>query len=136
MHSSTMNWSSFSQMTFAFTVTAPADWQVVSNQPTPEPDPAGLGNATWRFAPTERISSYITALVVGPYHRVDGEYRDGDRSVPLSVYCRASLAPYLDADVILEETCQGFAFFEDAFATTAAKWNQSLRTPFHVTVGQ
>ena len=53
--------------TFAFTVTAPADWQVVSNQPTPEPEPVGLGNATWRFAPTERLSSYITALVAGPY---------------------------------------------------------------------
>ena len=57
--------------TFAFTVTAPADWQVVSNQPTPEPEPVGLGNATWRFAPTERLSSYITALVAGPYHRID-----------------------------------------------------------------
>ena len=29
--------------TFTFTVTAPDDWQVVSNQPTPEPEPAGLG---------------------------------------------------------------------------------------------
>jgi aminopeptidase N len=112
--------------TFAFTVTAPVDWQVVSNQPTPEPEPVGLGNATWRFAPTERISSYITALVVGPYHRVDGEYRDGDRSVPLSVYCRASLAPYLDAEVILEETRQGFAFFERTFDTPYpfAKYDQ------------
>ena len=43
--------------TFTFTVTAPADWQVVSNQPTPEPEPVGLGNATWRFAPTERRPS-------------------------------------------------------------------------------
>jgi aminopeptidase N len=101
--------------TFAFTVTAPADWSVISNQPTPEPEPAGLGNATWRFAPTERLSSYITALVAGPYHRVDGEYRNGDRVVPLALYCRASLAPYLDADVILEETRQGFEFFERVF---------------------
>ncbi|HEX6472827.1 MAG TPA: aminopeptidase N [Streptosporangiaceae bacterium] len=101
--------------TFQFTVTAPADWQVVSNQPTPEPEPAGLGNARWRFAPTERLSSYITALVAGPYHRVDGEYRDGDRVIPLGLYCRASLAPHLDADVILEETRQGFEFFEREF---------------------
>jgi aminopeptidase N len=100
---------------FRFTVTAPSDWQVVSNQPTPEPEPAGLGNATWRFEPTERISSYITALVAGPYHRVDGEYRSGDRVVPLGVFCRASLAQHLDADVILEETRQGFEFFEREF---------------------
>jgi aminopeptidase N len=101
--------------TFTFTVTAPDDWQVVSNQATPEPEPAGFGNATWRFAATERISSYITALVAGPYHRVDSEYRDGDRVIPLSLYCRASLAPYLDSDVILQETRQGFEFFEREF---------------------
>ena len=101
--------------TFAFTVTAPDDWQVVSNQPTPEAEPAGFGNATWRFSPTPRISSYITALVAGPYHRVDSEYRDGDRVIPLALYCRASLAAHLDADVILEETRQGFAFFEREF---------------------
>jgi aminopeptidase N len=101
--------------TFAFTVTAPDDWQVVSNQPTPEPEPAGFGNATWRFGATPRISSYITALVAGPYHRVDSEYRDGDRVIPLALYCRASLAAHLDADVILQETRQGFEFFEREF---------------------
>ena len=101
--------------TFAFTVTAPADWQVVSNQPTPEPEPVGLGNATWRFAPTERLPSYITALVAGPYHRIESEYRDGDRVIPLGLYCRASLAAHLDADEILEETRQGFEFFERIF---------------------
>ena len=112
--------------TFAFTVTAPADWEVVSNQPTPEPEPVGLGNATWTFAPTERLSSYITALVAGPYHRVDGEYRVGDRVVPLGVFCRTSLAAHLDTDTILDETRQGFAFFEEAFdmAYPFAKYDQ------------
>jgi len=101
--------------TFAYTVTAPDDWQVVSNQPSPDPDPGAFGNATWRFPPTERLSSYVTAVVAGPYHRVDAEYRDGDRVIPLGLYCRASLAPHLDADVLFEETRQGFAFFEQAF---------------------
>jgi aminopeptidase N len=101
--------------TFAFTVTAPADWQVVSNTPTPEPEPAGAGTATWRFPTTQRMSCYVTALVAGPYHRVAGEYRSGDRVVPLGVFCRASLAEHLDADVILQETRQGFEFFERVF---------------------
>ena len=101
--------------TFAFTVTAPAGWQVVSNQPTPEPVPAAGATAIWRFPPTERLPSYVTALVAGPYHRVDGEYRDGGRAVPLGVFCRASLAAHLDADVILTETRQGLEFFENAF---------------------
>ena len=47
---------------FTFTDTAPEHWTVVSNSPTPEPTPAGEGTATWAFAPTDRISSYITAL--------------------------------------------------------------------------
>ena len=53
--------------TFQFTVTADAAWAVVSNSPTPEPQAHGDGSATWTFAPTPRISSYITALVAGPY---------------------------------------------------------------------
>ena len=52
--------------TFQFTVTAPEHWQVVSNQPTPDPLPAGEGAATWTFAPTPVLASYVTALVAGP----------------------------------------------------------------------
>jgi aminopeptidase N len=101
--------------TFQFTVTASADWAVVSNQPTPEPEPGELGTATWRFPATERMSSYITALVAGPYRRFDSEYRDGDRVIPLSLYCRESLAQHLDTEVVFDETRAGFAFFEKAF---------------------
>ena len=105
---------------FAFSVTAPASWQVVSNSPTPVPaDPgpgAAAGSLTWRFAPTPRISSYITAIVAGPYHVERGELtsRDG-RTIPLGVFCRASLARYLDADEILDVTRRGFAYFERIF---------------------
>jgi aminopeptidase N len=101
--------------TFAFTVTAPDDWAIISNQPTPEPQKLDLGRARWEFPATERMSSYITALVAGPYHRIDGEYRSGDRTIPLGLYCRASLAQHLDAEMILDETRAGFAFFERVF---------------------
>ncbi|HLT85843.1 MAG TPA: M1 family aminopeptidase, partial [Phototrophicaceae bacterium] len=103
---------------FRFTVRAPRHWTVVSNSPTPEPEPAdGDGAAAvWRFAPTPRISSYITAIVAGPYHRVTGELTSSDgRTIPLGVYCRASLAEHLDAENVLDVTRAGFAFFEDAF---------------------
>src|SRR5690349_5927415 len=57
--------------TFAYTVIAPAHWTVRSVSPTPEPTPAGgrdaISLATWSFAPTPRLSSYVTALVCGPY---------------------------------------------------------------------
>ncbi|GAB3577405.1 aminopeptidase N [Leifsonia lichenia] len=101
---------------FTFTVTAPAHWAVVSNSPTPEPTDAGDGTKTWAFAPTSRISSYITALIAGPYESVHSELtsRDG-RVIPLGVYARKSLAEYLDADYIFEKTRQGFAFYEEKF---------------------
>ncbi|WP_130505297.1 aminopeptidase N [Microterricola gilva] len=102
---------------FRFTVTAPAKWQMISNSPTPEPVAVdGTDAATWSFAPTPRMSSYITALVAGPYSVVRSELtsRDG-RTIPLGVFSRASLAEYLDSDYIFEKTRQGFAYFEEKF---------------------
>jgi len=88
----------------------------VSVSPTPAAEPAGPGLSTWRFEPTPRLSTYVTALVAGPYHHVHGELtgREG-RTIPLGVFCRASLAEHLDAEAVLEVTEQGFGFFEDLF---------------------
>jgi aminopeptidase N len=103
--------------TFSFAVTTPSHWEVVSNEPAGEPTRVEPGVSRWVFATTPRISPYITALVGGPYHVVrDSWERAGGGSVPLGVYCRASLGEYLDADEILEITKQGFAFFEEQFA--------------------
>ncbi|WP_405872700.1 aminopeptidase N [Streptomyces sp. NBC_00005] len=96
--------------TFQFTVKAPSGWTVISNSPTPEPK-----DDTWAFEPTPRISSYITALVVGPYHSVHSVYEKDGQSVPLGIYCRPSLAEYLDSDAIFEVTRQGFEWFQEKF---------------------
>jgi aminopeptidase N len=102
--------------TYAFTVIAPDHWQVVSVSPSPEPEPAGAGVAVWRFAPTPVLSTYVTALIAGPYHHEHDELtvRDG-RTIPLGVYCRRSLAEYLDAGNINDITRAGFAWFEQTF---------------------
>ncbi len=100
---------------FSLHVTAPGHWQVVSNSPTPTPTPVRDGVARWDFAPTARMSTYITALVAGPFHVVRDEYRGPHGSYPLGLFCRASMAPHLDAERVLTETTQGFAFFEQAF---------------------
>ncbi|MEU2772358.1 aminopeptidase N [Streptomyces sp. NPDC007162] len=96
--------------TFQFTVKAPAGWTVISNSPTPEPK-----DDTWVFEPTPRISSYITALIVGPYHSVHSVYEKDGQSVPLGIYCRPSLAEFLDSDAIFEVTRQGFDWFQEKF---------------------
>jgi aminopeptidase N len=101
--------------TFAFTVTAPAYWQVVSNSPTPDPVVDG-DSATWAFEPTPILSSYVTALVAGPYEVVRSELtsRNG-RVIPLGLFSRKSLSQYLDSDYIFEKTRQGFAYYEEKF---------------------
>ena len=101
--------------TFQFTITAPAHWQVISNQPTPEPHARG-DVATWRFSPTPRISSYITALIAGPYEVARDEFTNSQgRVVPLGVFARKSLSEFLDADYVFDITKKGFEYFERRF---------------------
>ncbi|WNO74536.1 MULTISPECIES: aminopeptidase N [unclassified Streptomyces] len=114
--------------TFRFTVTAPEGWTVISNSPTPEPK-----DNVWRFEPTPRISTYITALIVGPYHAVHSSYEKDGQSVPLGIYCRPSLAEFLDADAIFEVTRQGFDWFQEKFdyAYPFAKYDQLFVPEFN-----
>jgi aminopeptidase N len=105
---------------FNFRVVAPDHWKVVSNAPTPEPEPVESGDGTngkalWTFPPTKRMSTYITAIVAGEYHEVQDVYEGKHGSIPLGHYCRQSLVEFLDRDEIVKLTKQGFEFFEDAF---------------------
>ncbi|WP_127474742.1 aminopeptidase N [Microbacterium sulfonylureivorans] len=120
--------------TFQFTVTAPEPWKVVSNSPTPEPKRHGDGSATWAFEATPRISSYITALIAGPYEATFSELTSASgRVIPLGVYGRKSLWQHLDADYIFEKTRQGFTYFEDKFdyAYPFAKYDQLFVPEFN-----
>jgi aminopeptidase N len=102
--------------TFSFNITAPSYWKVVSNSPTPEPHELREGVSVWNFEPTPRISSYITALVAGPYVEVNDQLvSSSGKVIPLGVFCRKSLFEYLDAEYIFEKTKQGFEFFESEF---------------------
>ncbi|GAB3143434.1 aminopeptidase N [Marisediminicola antarctica] len=103
--------------TFTFTITAPAAWAVVSNSPTPTPEPIeGTTSATWRFAPTPVLSSYVTAIVAGPYQETRSTLTSSDgRVIPLGIFARKSLSQYLDADYIFAKTREGFAYFEEKF---------------------
>ncbi|WP_417373534.1 aminopeptidase N [Glutamicibacter protophormiae] len=103
--------------TFQFSVTAPKYWNVVSNAPTPQPTEDGE-SATWDFAPTQRISCYITALIAGPYQVArDSLVSSSGRTVELGVFARASLMQYLDVENIVTITRQGFEFYEKNFGT-------------------
>ncbi|WP_029069295.1 aminopeptidase N [Jonesia quinghaiensis] len=101
---------------YRFTVTAPAGWQVLNNTAPTEVTTHG-DTQTVVFAPTGRISSYITCIAAGPYHRVDSVWESADQRVDLGVLCRASLAEHLDADEIITITRQGLDFFTTQFAS-------------------
>lgn len=119
--------------TFQLTVLAPCHWQVISNSPTPEKENLPDGGCRWEFAPTPRMSTYITALVAGPYHVVRDEYVGKNGTYPLGIFCRESLAQFLDSDEILTVTKQGFEFFEEQFKVPYpfAKYDQLFVPEFN-----
>ncbi|MEV6107664.1 aminopeptidase N [Streptomyces sp. NPDC051940] len=106
---------------FTFTVTAPAEWLVLSNGAQTGPvERHHDASATWRFATTKPISTYITSVLAGPYHSVNDRYtrtfEDGtELEITLGAQCRRSLAKYFDSDEIFEVTKQGLDFFHDNY---------------------
>jgi aminopeptidase N len=97
---------------FTFTVLAPSDWVVVSNNPGQAQPVAGKENIKrWTFGATPKMSSYLTAIVAGPYHGV----RDRHGDIDLGIFCRQSLAQYLDPEEIFTVTKQGLDFYAEAY---------------------
>jgi aminopeptidase N len=98
--------------TFTIEVIVPDHWEASSNGAQVEVEQLRAGKMI-RFATTERISPYITALVAGPYHVVRRTH-DG---IDLGLWCRRSMARYLDADELFEVTVQGFDWYHANFGT-------------------
>ena len=101
--------------TFALTVTAPSHWKVISNSPSSDPEMITPTTSRWTFEATPRLSTYITALVAGPYHEVRDSYTGTFGTYPLGIFCRNSLAQSLDPEDIFDLTKAGFEFFEKQF---------------------
>ena len=114
--------------TFTLHVTAPAHWQVVSNGAveTVEDDEE---TKTVHFATTPRMSTYITALVAGPYF----EAKDHHDGIDLGLYCRRSLAEHFDTDELFTITKQGFDWFHQNFGVRYAfgKYDQLFVPEFN-----
>ncbi|MDO5727800.1 MAG: aminopeptidase N, partial [Bowdeniella nasicola] len=111
---------------WSFTIDAPATWTVLSNE-TAQATERLMPDATRHiFAPTQPLSSYITCIIAGPYHRVVGptwqgnypKYDGGpnrDVSIKLAAYCRQALADRFDTDDIFAVTMAGFTFFHERY---------------------
>jgi aminopeptidase N len=95
---------------YRLTVTAPEGWTVISNAAV-----VSVENGVHHFATTEVFSTYLVALVAGPYASWHDTYTDDGGTIPLGLYCRASLAPHMDHERLFTETKQGFGFYHRHF---------------------
>ncbi|GDY32354.1 aminopeptidase N [Gandjariella thermophila] len=97
------------------TVTAPAAWEVVSNAAAEVTETLPGGAVRHVFGTAGPMSTYLVALVAGPYAKWQDAYTDDEGTIPLGIYCRASLAEYMDAERLFTQTKQGFGFYHRAF---------------------
>ncbi len=114
--------------TFALSVSAPADWQVVSNAAA-----ESVEDNVHSFGTTPRMSTYLVALIAGPYARWDDTYTDDHGEIPLGIYCRATLAEFMDAERLFTQTKQGFGFYHKHFGVPYAfgKYDQLFVPEFN-----
>jgi aminopeptidase N len=117
---------------FTLHVTAPVEWTVVSNAPVARiVDRAADESATTiDFEASPVMSSYLVAIVAGPYARVT----DTHEGIELNLYCRQSLRRYLDDAEIFEITKQGLTHFAGRFKMPypfGAKYDQLFVPEFN-----
>ncbi len=95
---------------YQLTVTGPSKWTYIHNT-LPEHTRTNGDEITITFKRTPLFSTYLFALVVGPYTRWKDQYNE----IPLGIYCRKSLAKYMDADNIFAITREAMGTLETYF---------------------
>jgi len=104
---------------FTITVTAPAHWTVLSNQPPaggsrPAAGGDGVSPAatTHSFLATPPLPTFATTVVAGDFHVIRSEHvTPAGQRIPLELACRASLAGQVDAAAVFDVTRAGLDFY-------------------------
>ncbi|MCJ0903205.1 aminopeptidase N [Rhodococcus sp. ARC_M6] len=117
--------------TFDVRVSAPTSWKVISNSAAVESLAADPGKHIFRTTP--KMSTYLVALIAGPYAQWTDNYSDEHGNIPLGIYCRASLAEFMDEERLFTETKQGFDFYHRNFGVPYAfgKYDQLFVPEFN-----
>jgi aminopeptidase N len=97
--------------TYQVSVTAPADWTVVSTTRESKVDNVE-GGKRWTFPVSKILSPYNFSLHAGPY-KVWEDARSA--KYPMRLFARQSVADQVDAAAWFEYTRQGLAWFDDYF---------------------
>jgi aminopeptidase N len=118
--------------TFDITVTAPPNWDVISNA-VAQTEKQGYAKVH-QFATTPKISTYLVALIAGPFSSWHDKFKDKYAEISLGIYCRKSLAKFMDAGELFDLTKRGFAFFHEKFdiAYPFGKYDQVFCAEFNV----
>ena len=113
---------------YTTTVSVPAGWQVIANVRETEVTAQGE-RRIWTFPETPPLSTYIYALHAGDYHVWEAD-ADG---IPLRLFARESLVPYVHTEHWFLPTQQGFAFFQEYFGVDYpfAKYDQVIVPHFN-----
>ena len=126
--------------TYDVSVTTPENWTVVTNNSVVEAAGAMAGQKTYTSSVDYQLSTYLVAFCVGPWFEVRDQWTGtikehpettattaaealtrgavittGEMTVPLGLYCRQSLAEYMDSEELFEVTKQGFDYYAEHF---------------------
>ncbi|MCB0350835.1 MAG: aminopeptidase N [Bdellovibrionales bacterium] len=97
--------------TLELTVKAPLRWQVVSNTMETKFEKSGA-ESLWVFSKTVPMSTYLFAMMAGPYHVWKSQYKE----IPLRIFVRDSLKKYVPYQEWFKITQAGLEYFSDYFA--------------------
>lgn len=96
--------------TYELSLSGPKIWKYVHNT-LPSKEEIKEERIEIRFQKTALFSTYLFALIVGPYEVWEDKYND----IPLRILCRKSLAKFMDAENIFAITKESFSFLESYF---------------------
>ena len=114
---------------YTLSVVAPAEWELISNARIESSEAVPDGRQRRTFETTKPFSTYLFALIAGPFHAV----REDHRGIALGFFCRRSLVQYLDTEELFTVTKQGLDFYEEFFDTGYAftKYDQVFVPEFN-----
>ncbi|WP_229509467.1 aminopeptidase N [Massilia sp. CCM 8734] len=96
--------------TYQLTVTAPADWQVVSTKRESAIEERGA-TRRWTFPATRQLSAYNFSMHAGPYK----VWEDNSGPYPMRLFARQSVAAQVSPADWFKYTRQGLAYFDNYF---------------------
>ncbi|MCG6192776.1 aminopeptidase N [Leptospira sp. FAT2] len=96
--------------TYELSLLGPKEWKYVHNT-LPLQEEVQKEKIFIRFQKTALFSTYLFALIAGPYEVWEDKYKN----IPLRILCRKSLSKYLDAENLFAITKESFAFLESYF---------------------